>query len=87
MADALLDKGDKMPDHMPWFVYGFDSVLARGAVTAIGWLVKKPFSEKVTATGAQAMAEVKALHPDVDTEQLWAEIKAAVPDDVRLPYT
>jgi hypothetical protein len=86
MADAIGEHAEYLGDHLPWFIYAFDSMVARGAVTAVSWLVKKPFGERVHKSAHAALDDVKSLFPDAEPDAVWADIRAKVPEDVLFPW-
>ena len=86
MAEAIEAHAETVSAHLPRFIYGFDSALARGTVTAISWLVKKPFAESVHKRASDALAEVRQHFPDADVDALWAQIRNEVPAAWLFPY-
>ena len=57
-----------------------DSALARGALTALNWLFRKPFPEKVFSSADPALEWLREKDSEIDSAALWAGLKAAVPD-------
>jgi hypothetical protein len=50
-----------------------DSVVARGVVTAMNWVARKPFEERIFATPEAAIAWLREQIPDVSAS-LWEAI-------------
>ena len=61
------------------FALVIDSVVHRGAITAISWLVKKPFEERVFNSPISAVKWLTEGHPELDPEVVRASIAAQVP--------
>jgi hypothetical protein len=57
----------------------FDSALARGSLTAINWIVKKPYPEKVFADVNAALTWLSSLRAEFDAEAVWSSIESSVP--------
>lgn len=56
-----------------------DSMVARGALTALGWLTPRPFPERVFKNPPAALAWLHSVEPRCDPDEPWQEITAAVP--------
>lgn len=56
-----------------------DSAMTRGALTAINWVIKRPFEERVFGQPAGALTWLKELAPELDVAGLMADIEAASP--------
>jgi hypothetical protein len=56
-----------------------DSPLARGTLTAINWLIQKPFPEKTFKDGHAAMAWLAEHDANVDVDELVAGMQTHVP--------
>lgn len=55
------------------------STLARGALTAINWVIKRPFEEKTFARPAEGIAWLHAQQPAVDVAALERALQEQVP--------
>ena len=55
------------------------SMLSRGALTAINWMVKRPFEEKAFQRPDAAYTWLNARQPDLDIEALKADLDRAAP--------
>lgn len=62
-------------------VHGFvsDSVLARGALTAVAWLTKKPYEERAFGDALEAMTWIASSVEGVDVRAIVRDIKQGVP--------
>lgn len=85
IAKAIKESGELMGESLPLFAYVFDSGLTRGAVTAVSWLVKKPFAERIYRTPEEALQALESEWPGLDADALWRDIEAKVPEDKRFP--
>ena len=56
-----------------------NSTLSRGVLTAINWVIKRPFQERVFAQPADGLAWIGSLKPDLDIGALRRDIEMAVP--------
>ena len=65
--------------HVRAHVVVTNSGLTRGALTAINWLIKRPFEERVFASPEPAFAWLKDLAPDLDVDALMADMEKANP--------
>jgi hypothetical protein len=61
------------------FALVVDSVLHRGAITAINWLVGKPFDERVFNSPLAAIKWLAEPHAELDREEIRTAIVAQVP--------
>ena len=59
-----------------------NSAIAQGVVTALSWLSRKPYEEKIFRTPTDAIAWLQERHPHVG-EGLWSRISARVPASSR----
>lgn len=59
-----------------------NSAIAQGVVTALSWLSRKPYEEKIFRTPTDAIAWLRERHPHVG-EGLWSDISARVPASSR----
>lgn len=55
-----------------------DSAIAQGVVTALNWLTRKPYEEKIFRTTAEALDWLRERHPRLNPG-LWSTISARVP--------
>jgi hypothetical protein len=64
-----------------------DSKFARGAITAMNWMMsrRKPFDERAFDTVEKAVAWLAEKLPAIDTSKVLADIGAAVPSN--LPWS
>jgi len=56
-----------------------NSLLSRGALTAINWVIQRPFAERVFARPDEALPWLVEHAPDLDVARLRAAIEAAAP--------
>ncbi len=56
-----------------------NSSLSRGVLTAINWVIKRPFQERIFALPDDGLAWVATLKPDLDIGALRRDIETAVP--------
>ncbi len=78
MAD-FIQKNAKGLERLDRFALVIDSVIHRGAITAISWLVKKPFEERVFNSPLAAIKWLTEPHPSLNPEEIRASIVAQVP--------
>ena len=62
----------------------FDSKLARGTLTAINWIARKPYPEKVFGHLDGALAWLSRLTPAFDARIVWKSIVDTVPRELLL---
>ena len=56
-----------------------NSALSRGVLTAVNWVVKRPFPEKLFASPDDAMPWLQGVAPALDLAGLQADLRAKVP--------
>ncbi len=56
-----------------------NSALSRGVLTAVNWVVKRPFDEKLFASPSDAMPWLSKLNPALDARGLLIELNASIP--------
>jgi serine/threonine protein kinase len=61
------------------FALVIDSVVHRHAITAISWLVRKPFEERIFNSPVAAIRWLSENHPELDPEAVRASFVAQVP--------
>jgi serine/threonine protein kinase len=61
------------------FALVIDSVVHRHAITAISWLVRKPFVERIFNSPVAAIRWLTEHHPDLDAQAVHAAIVQQVP--------
>lgn len=64
------------------YAFVTESSLARGALTALNWVYKKPFEEKVFSTIQGGLRWLQGINPGVDPQQVIADIRVHVSDSV-----
>jgi hypothetical protein len=78
MAD-FIERNQKVLERLDRFALVIDSVVHRGAITALSWLVKKPFAERIFNSPLAAIKWLTETHPELDPEAVRASIVAQVP--------
>jgi hypothetical protein len=59
--------------------HAMNSTMARGALTAINWVFRKPYPERVVATPTEALDWLGQQTPDLDLAAIRKAIKDTVP--------
>lgn len=62
-----------------------DSALVRGVLTALDWLVKKPFKETAFADPREAVRWLAGFAPDLHVTEVVLGIRAVVPEHALMP--
>ena len=62
-----------------------DSALVRGVMTALDWVVKKPFKESAFADAREAVRWLATFTPELHVTEVVLAISAAVPAQVLMP--
>jgi hypothetical protein len=78
LAD-FVQKNMKALERLDRFALVIDSVVHRGALTAINWLVKKPFEERVFNSPLSAIKWLTEKHPELEPEAVRMAIASQVP--------
>jgi Protein kinase domain len=78
LAD-FIDGNRSALERLDRFALVIDSMIHRGAITAIGWLVRKPFEERIFNSPLAALKWLTENHPELDAETVRASIAAQVP--------
>ena len=83
MAEGIREYNDDLAKRLIGVSYAFDSAVLRGAVTAISWIVREPFKEKVFSRPRDAAKHLRLWLPSIDPGSVLAEVKASLPDEHR----
>jgi hypothetical protein len=62
-----------------------DSALIRGVMTALDWLVKKPFKESAFADPREAVRWLATFTPDLHVTEVVLGLRAVVPEALLMP--
>jgi len=62
-----------------------DTAIARGVLTALDWLVKKPFKESVFSDVREGVRWLTTFTPELRVTEIVLAIAAAVPHDALMP--
>ena len=62
------------------------STLGRGLMTAINWVVRPPFEERICANPVEALEWLKSLNPALEPANVLASIERASPGFARLTW-
>lgn len=57
-----------------------NSMMGRGLLTAINWVVKPPFEEKLCADPAEALKWLQSRNDAIDAGDILRDIRSAVPE-------
>lgn len=63
-----------------------NSVISRGLLTAVNWVVRPPFAERAFSTPVEGLMWLQRLRADLDVFQLAQPILAAAPLLATLPW-
>jgi serine/threonine protein kinase len=78
MADFIQEHRVEL-ERLDRFALVIDSIVHRGAITAISWLVRKPFEERIFNSPISAIKWLTANRPELPPEAVRAAIVAQVP--------
>ena len=62
-----------------------DSALVRGVLTALDWVVKKPFKESVFGDAREAIRWLATITPELRVTEVVLAITASVPPQLLMP--
>jgi serine/threonine protein kinase len=79
MADFIETNRAALAARLDRFALVIDSVVHRHAITALSWLVKKPFEERIFNSPVAAIKWLTEKHAELDAEAVRASIVAQVP--------
>jgi hypothetical protein len=85
LADLVSREAMRQDLSLKALAFATDSSLARGALTAINWLVKKPFPEKVFGNPVKAIEWLATITPGLNARAAWARIGSRLPEAQRWP--
>jgi hypothetical protein len=75
VCEANIEALKKLSGH----AFVSDSGLVRGALTAVNWIFRKPFPEKVFSAPPGAFVWLESVAPEFNAEMVWREIVKVVP--------
>ena len=56
-----------------------NSPISRGILTAVNWVIKRPFDERLFATPDAALTWLATMAPDLNTDAVQADLDSAIP--------
>jgi hypothetical protein len=76
---AFIEKNHDGLKRLDRFALVIDSTVHRHAITALSWIVKKPFEERIFNSPLSAIKWLTEKHPALDPEAVRASMASQVP--------